>query len=293
MNRPTSIIFNDESILKIIRALDVNKAHGHDDISIRMIKLCDKSIIPAISLIYKNCINSGIFPNIWKKSNVVPVHKKGDKQVVDNYRPVSLLPIFGKILERLIFNSLFEFLHENNLLNENQSGFRPSDSCEYQLLSIVHDIYASFDCNPRRNFRGVFLDISTAFNRVWHEGLIYKIKSIGVTGPPLELIQSFLSHRFQRVVLNGQSSTWLPVTAGVPQGSILGPLLFLIYINDLSNNLSSTAKLFADDTSLFSVVNDVNLSEFHLNSDLTLFKLGIFEAAHGQGEGAKKTHILQ
>ena len=112
------------------------------------------------------------------------------------------------------------------------------------------------------------MDISKAFDRVWHEGFIYKIKSIGVTGPPLELIQSFLSHRFQRVVLNGQSSTWLPVTAGVPQGSILGPLLFLIYINDLSNNLSSTAKLFADDTSLFSVVNDVNSSQFHLSSDL-------------------------
>ena len=163
---------------------------------------------------------------------------------------------------------MFEFLHENNLLNENQSGFRPSGSCEYQLLWIVHNIYASFDCNPPCDVRGVFLDISKAFDRVWHEGFIYKIKSIGVTGPPLELIQSFLSHRFQRVVLNGQSSTWLPVTAGVPQGSILGPLLFLIYINDLSNNLSSTAKLFADDTSLFSVVNDVNSSQFHLSSDL-------------------------
>ena len=98
---------------------------------------------------------------------------------------------------------MFEFLHENNLLNENQSGFRPSDSCEYQLLSIVHDIYASFDCNPPHDVRGVFLDISKAFDRVWHEGLIYKIKSIGVTGLPLELIQSFLIHRFQRVVLNG------------------------------------------------------------------------------------------
>ena len=137
-----------------------------------------------------------------------------------------------------------------------------------QPLSIVHDIYASFDCNPPRDARGVFLDISKAFDIVWHEGLIYKIKSICVTGPPLEFIQSFLSHRFQRVVLNGQSSTWLPVTASVFQGSILGPLLFLIYINDLSNNLSSTAKLFSDDTSIFSVVNDVTLSQFHLNSDL-------------------------
>ena len=162
-------------------ALDVNKAHGHDVISIQMIKLCYKSIIPAIiSLIYKNCINSGIFSNIWKKPNVVTVYKKGDKEVVGNYRPVLLLPIFGKILERLIFSSLFEFLHENNLLNENQSGFRPSDLCEYQLLSFVHDIYASFDCNPLCDVRGVFLDISKAFDRVWHEGLIYKIKCIGV-----------------------------------------------------------------------------------------------------------------
>ena len=113
-----------------------------------MITLCDKFIIPAVPLIYKNCINSGIFRNVWNKFNIVPVHKKGDKQVVDNDRLVSLLPIFGKILQRLIFNSSFEFLHEDNLLNASQSGFRPSDSCEYQLLSIVHDIYASFDCNP-------------------------------------------------------------------------------------------------------------------------------------------------
>ena len=123
---------------------------------------------------------------------------------------------------------------------------------------------------------------------MWHEGLIYKVKCIGVTGLPLELTQIFLSHKFQRVVLNGLSSTWLPVTTGVTKGSILEPLFFLIPINDLSNNLSSTTKLFANDTSLFSVVNDVNLSEFHLNSDFTLFKMGIFEAAHGQGEGAKK-----
>ena len=108
------------------------------------------------------------------------------------------------------------------------------------LLTVTHLVMS-----------GVFLDISKAFDRVWHEGLIYKIKSIGVTGLPLELIQSFLSHRFQRVVLIGQSLTWLAVTAGVPQWSILGPLFFLIYINDLSNNLSSTAKLFADDTFFF------------------------------------------
>ena len=104
MNRLTSISFNNESVLKIIKALDINKTHGHDDISVPMIKLCNKSIISTISLIYKNCINSGILSTILQKSNVVPVHKKGDKQVVDNYRPVSLLPVFDKILEKLIFS---------------------------------------------------------------------------------------------------------------------------------------------------------------------------------------------
>ena len=217
---------------------------------------------------FQNCIDTRTFPDTWKKSNIVPVHKKGDKQIVDNYRPVSLLPILGKIFERVIFNPIFEYLEENNLLCPNQSGFRLSDSCEYQHLSILHEIYKSFDCNPPKDVRGIFLDLSKAFDRVWHDGLIYKIKRIGITGNSLKLIESFLSNRFQRVVLNGQSSSWAPVSAGVTQGSILGPLFFLIYINDLSKDISSTVKLFADDTSIFSVVDDVNVSVVQLNNDL-------------------------
>ena len=120
--------------MKIIKSLNVNKAHGHDDISIRMIKLCGQSIVKPLSIIFKNCIDNGIFPDIWKKSNIIPVHKKGDKQIIDNYRPVSLLPICGKIFKKLLFNSIFKFLDDNNHLSSNQSGFRPSDSHEYQLL---------------------------------------------------------------------------------------------------------------------------------------------------------------
>ena len=133
--------------------------------------------------------------------------KKREKQIVDNYRPVSLLPILGKIFERVIFNSIFSFLKVNNFLCPNQSGFRPSDSCEYQLLSILNEIYKYFDFNPPKDVRDIFLDLSKALDRVWHDGLIYKIQCIGITDNSLEVIESFLSNRFQGVVLNGQSSS--------------------------------------------------------------------------------------
>ena len=124
----SSFQFNDQDILRIIRALHVNNAHGCDDISIRMIKTCDQSIVKPLSIIYQNCVNTGTFPDIWKKSNIVPVHKQDDKQIVNNYRPASVLPVCRKILKKLIFNSVFDFLDNNSLLNVNQSGFRPSDS---------------------------------------------------------------------------------------------------------------------------------------------------------------------
>ena len=122
------------------------------------------------------------------------------------------------------------------------------------------------DCNPLKDVRGIFLDLSKAFDRVWHDGLIYKIKRIDITDNSLKLTESFLSNRFQRVVLNGQSSSWTPVYAGVTQGSILGTLFFLNYMNDLSKDISSTVKPFADDTFIFSVVDDVNVSAMQLNN---------------------------
>ena len=152
------------------------------------------------------------------------------------------------------------------MISDNQSGFKSGDSCVNQLLSITHEIYQSFDDNLEA--RAVFLDISKAFDKVWHKGLIYKPKQNGMSGNILNTIIDFLSFRKQRVVLNGQVSQWTNIEAGVPQGSILGPLLFLIYINDFSDDLSTNAKPFADDTSFFSVVRDINTSAAHLNNDL-------------------------
>ena len=272
-SRLMSLDFDEDELLLIIRALNINKAHGHDDISIRMIKICDKSLIKPLMLIFKKSIRSSYYPDIWKKSNVIPLHKKNDKRLVNNYRPISLLPVFGKIFEKIIFNKIYNYLSKQNLLDPNQSGFRQSDSCINQLLAITHEIFEAFDCNPSLEVRSVFLDISKAFDNVWHEGLIYKIKSMGISGGLLNLLENFLSDRYQRVVLNGQTSSWTPVLAGVPQGSILGPLLFLIYINDLPNELQSNAKLFADDTSLFAVADDKNVYANILNNDhLTISK---------------------
>ena len=230
-----------------------------------MLKECGPSIYKPLEIIFNQCLKPGVSPSEWKKGNIVPIHKKGDKQALKNYRPVSLLPICGKILERLMFNEMFEFFIENKLIPSSQSGFKPGDSCINQLLSITHEIYSSFD--EGLEVRSVFLDISKAFDKVWHDGIIFKLTQNGISGNLLNLLRNFLHDRKQRVVLNGQFSTWKSVNAGVPQGSILGPL-FLIYINDLTESLSSNAKLFADDTSLFSVIYDIQTSANNLNKDL-------------------------
>ena len=147
-----------------------------------MLKLCHKSILKPLGLIFENYLRTRLFPDQWKKANVVSIQKKGDKQLIENYRPVSLLPVCGKIFERLIFNSLFNYFIENNLLLSHQSGFIPGNSCVQQLISITREIYNAFDCNPSLEVRGVFLDISKAFDKVWHDGLIYKLKRNGITG---------------------------------------------------------------------------------------------------------------
>ena len=188
--------------------------------------------------------------------------------MIKSYQLVSLLPICSKTFEKVIFNSLFKYLDDNNLLSSNQSGFRPDDSCVYQLLLITHEIYKVSDANPSLDVRGDFLDLSKAFDRVWHDDLMYKLKSLGICGNYYGLLHSFLSDRYHRVVLNSQSSKWSYIKAGVPQGSILGPLLFLVYINDLPEGLTTSAKLFADETSLFSMVCDSAASSAFVNDDL-------------------------
>ena len=200
-----SIHFSSSYIAKIISHLDQNKAHRHDVLSTRMIKLCGNVICKPLSIIFNDCLNEGKFPHEWKKANIVPVHKKGNTQSLKNYRPISLLPICSKIFERLIYNEMFTFFTENNLISPNQWGFRPGDSCVNQLLAVTHEIYKSFQ--EGFEVRRVFLNISKAFDKVWHEGLPLKLNQNGISGNLLKLLRDFLSCRKQWVVLNGQHSS--------------------------------------------------------------------------------------
>ena len=189
-----------------------------------MLKICGSSTYKPLAIIFKQCVDTGIFPSEWKKGNIVPIHKKGDKQTLKNYRPVSLLPICGKILERLMFNEMFKFFIENELISSNQSGFKPGDSCVNQLVSITHEIYKSFD--EGHEVRCVFLGISKTFDKVWNDGIIFKLTQNGISGNLLNLLRDFLSERRQRVVLNVQASTWTNITAGVPRSHSWSTIAF-------------------------------------------------------------------
>ena len=239
--------------------------------------MCNKTLVYPLKLIFKASIQEGVFPDCWKKANVVPIHKKESKSLLKNHRPISLLPIFGKLYERIIFKELFNHFHQNHLFTKCQSGFLPGDSCISQLLSVVYKINSSFDCDPTIDVSGVFLDISKAFDKVWHKGILFKLKTYGVNGEVLTLLTNYLYERYQRVVLNGQTSSWELVKSGAHQGSVLGPLFFLIYINDLPDNLESNRKIFADGTSLFYKVFDKHISRATLNKDLDLINNWAFQ----------------
>ena len=189
-----------------------------------MIELCGDKVTLPLSTIFVNIINTVIFPTLWKSGNVTPIHEKDSKRVINNYRPISLLPLFAKIFENILFLKMYNHFTSNNLITKNQSGFRPNDSATNQLICLVDSIHSSLDINL--DVRSVFPDMSKAFDKVWHEGFIFKLNQNGINGKLLNLLKSYLANRLQRVLLNGSVYGWGIVESGAPQGSVLGPLLF-------------------------------------------------------------------
>ena len=210
------VTIKKDEIISLIRKINPNKATGSDGISGQMLLLCDESVILPLQIIFTNILSTSIYPDMWKLANVTPIFKKGDKQLIKNYRPISLLPICGKILEKIIFKNLYSYLHTNNLITKNQSGFRPGDSTTNQLLYLLDEIHQSFDSTKSLEVRTVFLDISKAFDKVWHDGLIFKLEQNGISGNLLKLLQNYLRNRKQRVVQNGSHSDYSSIESGVP-----------------------------------------------------------------------------
>ena len=209
--RISNTAINREDILSLIRNINPKKANGPDGISGHMLRLCDNSVVLPLKLIFYNILKTSSYPDLWKLANVTPIFKKKDKQIIKNYRPISLLSICGKIFEKIVFDTIYSHLNANNLITKNQSGFRPGDSTTNQLLYLVNEIHEAFDDPKSLEVRAVFLDISKAFDKVWHDGLVFKLKQSGVSGNLLKNFKSYLSDRHQRVVLNGAYSEYLAI----------------------------------------------------------------------------------
>ena len=265
------IDITEDEIRDVIINLDPNKASGPDLISNKMIKQVATAISKPLKIIFNRSLCESVFPDMWKLGNLVPLFKKGDRSDASNYRPVSLLSNFGKIQERIVFKHIYNHLFSNNLLFKYQSGFRPGHSTTFQLIDIFHHICQSFD--QKQYSCMIFCDISKAFDKVWHKGLLFKLRQNGIKGNLLAWICNYLSSRKQRVQINSSTSSLLSVNAGVPQGSVLGPLLFLVYVNDIAENLLSLVRLFADDSSLFFSATNLKDIEGVINHDLALISI--------------------
>ena len=246
-----NISITPKMVNKVITNLDSSKASGPDCILVVVLKNCEPELSYILAKLFNKCLKESCFPDCWKVSSVVPVFKNvGERPTAKNYRPVSLLFVVSKVFEKLVNNRIVDHLEKCGLFSDFQYGFRSSRSTA-DLLTVVSDrIARAF--NRSGATRVVALDISKAFDRVWHAGLLHKLKSYGISGQIFGLISPILSNRRLRVVLDGKSSQEYPVNAGVPQGSILGPILFLLYINDLPDNVICNIAIYADDTTLYS-----------------------------------------
>ena len=253
-------------MLNLLSKLNFTKSPGPDNIATKVLIELQNEIAPILTCIYNQSLSRECLPSDWTSANIFPLHKKGARNLPDNYRPISLTSVCCKLFEHIVHSHISRFLTKYNILNPNQHGFRKDHSCGTQLVSTVYDWSLSLDHKVPTDV-AVF-DFSKAFDSVPHKLLLAKLQYFGIRGNILNWISAFLIGRHQRVVLDGCPSNWLPVSSGVPQGSVLGPLLFILYINDIGDNIKSTIRLFADDLIMYKeIINNDDIRLFQSDLD--------------------------
>ena len=263
------ISFSIDDIYKLITSLGENKSVGPDNIHIKMLKEGKNSFAIALDYIFRRSLTFAEIPEDWKHANITPIFKKGKKSDVNNYRPISLTSVVCKILERIIKRNLVDYIESNSLLNNSQHGFRKNKSCLTNLLEYID--YVSGELDRGNSVNVIYLDFSKAFDKISHNKLLCKLAYFGIGGNMLSWIREWLTSRKQRVVLNGYKSQWKNVLSGVPQGSVLGPLLFILFINDIDNGISSRLFKFADDCKVAKSIHNLE-DNIKLQHDLDLLE---------------------
>ena len=260
------ITFTAPGIIKLLQRLKPHKASGPDSLPPRLLRELAQEIGPTRTILFQQIFDTGCTPQDWRDAIVAPIYKKGNSHNPENYRPVSLTSVICKIQEHIICSNIMDHLERCSILSDDQHGFRSGLSTETQLLAATHDWAEVIDRGGQTDV--LFLDFSKAFDSVPHNRLLEKLRYYGIDGKHNTLISSLLHCRRQRVVINGTSSSWVPVTSGVPQGTVMGPILFLIYINDIQQGITSHMRLFADDSIIYKEIRS-NADHMTLCDDLT------------------------
>ena len=250
-----SVNISKEDICRRLENLNPEKSPGVDMIYPIVLKKLASVVCFPLSIVFQRSLETGIVPEDWKLANVTAIHKKGPKDIVSNYRPVNLTSQVCKVMEAIIRDSIVEHLKRHKLIKESQHGFTRGRSCLTNLLKFLEEVTRFVDKGCPVDI--IYLDFSKAFDKVPHKHLLLKIRSLGIDEKISSWIEDWLADRKQRVVVRGCESAWLPVVSGVPQGSVLGPTLFFIYINDIEDGVTSKVLKFADDTKIYRSVQSI------------------------------------
>ena len=277
-----------KGVQKLLEKINISKAAGPDLIPGRMLNMLAPELAPIVHAIFTQSLDTGELPRDWSLANVAPIFKKGNRGLAENYRPVSLTCITCKLFEHIVCRHILDHVEDHKILTNLQHGFRSGRSCETQLITTTHDLLSSF--NSKSQIDVAILDFSKAFDTVPHAGLLGKLEHYGIDSKILLWITNFLNNRKQRVVVDGSFSSFADVESGVPQGTVLGPLIFLVHINDLPSCVNSKVRLFADDCLLYREIKN-NQDQIDMQRDLDA--LMDWGSTWGMKLNAKKCNIMQ